>query len=35
MAATRLAVITRRSRSPMGLAQLHDEDCRWMEDAIR
>ena len=34
-AATRVAVITRRGRSRMGLAQSRDEAERWMEDAIR
>ena len=34
-AATRVAVITRRGHSTMGLAQSRDEAERWMEDAIR
>ena len=34
-AATRVAVITRRGRSRMGLAQSRDEADRWMEDTIR
>lgn len=33
--ATRLAVITRRGRARMGLAQSRDEANRWMKDAIR
>ena len=35
MAATRVAVITRRGRLRMGLAQSRGEADRWMEDAIR
>ena len=34
-AATRVAVITRRGRSRIGLAQSRDEADRWLEDAIR
>ena len=34
-AATRLAVITRRGRLRIGLAQSRDEADRWLEDAIR
>ncbi len=34
-AATRLAVITRRGHSRIGLAQSHDEADRWTENAIR
>ena len=34
-AATRVAVITRRGHSRIGLAQSRDEAGRWMEDAIR
>lgn len=33
--ATRLAVITRRGRARMGLAQSREEADRWTEDAIR
>lgn len=34
-AATRLAVITRRGRARMGLAQSREEADRWTEDALR